>query len=74
VFAAANPVYGTYDKSRSATANIGLPDIILSRFDILFVVLDSQTTERDKRIADHVLCSHCYKDDASAGASLTRTD
>jgi DNA replication licensing factor MCM3 len=74
VFAAANPVYGTYDKSRSATANIGLPDSILSRFDLLFVVLDSQTTERDKRIADHVLRSHRYREDASAGASLTRTD
>jgi DNA replication licensing factor MCM3 len=74
VFAAANPVYGTYDKSRSATANIGLPDSILSRFDLLFVVLDSQTTERDRRIADHVLRSHRYREDASAGASLTRTD
>lgn len=74
VFAAANPVYGTYDKSRSATANIGLPDSILSRFDLLFVVLDSQTAERDKRIADHVLRSHRYREDASAGASLTRTD
>jgi DNA replication licensing factor MCM3 len=67
-------VYGTYDKSRSATANIGLPDSILSRFDLLFVVLDSQTAERDKRIADHVLRSHRYREDASAGASLTRTD
>jgi len=74
VFAAANPVYGTYDKSRSATANIGLPDSILSRFDLLFVVLDSQTSERDRRIADHVLRSHRYREDASAGASLTRTD
>jgi DNA replication licensing factor MCM3 len=74
VFAAANPVYGTYDKSRSATANIGLEDSILSRFDLLFVVLDSQTPERDRRIADHVLRSHRYREDASAGASLTRTD
>jgi DNA replication licensing factor MCM3 len=74
VFAAANPVYGTYDKSRSATANIGLPDSILSRFDLLFVVLDSQTTGRDRRIADHVLRSHRYREDASMGASLTRTD
>jgi DNA replication licensing factor MCM3 len=74
VFAAANPVYGTYDKSRSATANIGLPDSILSRFDLLFVVLDSQTDERDKKIADHVLRSHRYREDASVGASLARTD
>jgi DNA replication licensing factor MCM3 len=40
----------------------------------LFVVLDSQTDERDKKIADHVLRSHRYREDASVGASLARTD
>lgn len=61
VTAAANPVYGNYDKSRKPHENIALPDSLLSRFDLLFIVLDSMDKDRDRQIADHVLRAHRFR-------------
>jgi DNA replication licensing factor MCM3 len=61
VLAAANPVYGQYDRRRRVQENIGLPDSLLSRFDLLFVVLDQIDSETDRRIAAHVVRGHRYR-------------
>ena len=40
VLAAANPVYGRYDEFKPPMDNIGMQDSLLTRFDLIFVVLD----------------------------------
>ncbi|KAF5398426.1 Dna replication licensing factor mcm3 [Paragonimus heterotremus] len=61
VMAAANPVYGKYDQYKTPMENIGLQDSLLSRFDLLFIVLDQADPEADRAIAEHVLRTHRYR-------------
>lgn len=58
VLAAANPLYGRYNIRKSISENIDLPNSLLSRFDLLFLLLDNQSMERDTALARHVLSVH----------------
>ncbi|KAK2863971.1 hypothetical protein Q7C36_003125 [Tachysurus vachellii] len=61
VLAAANPVYGRYNQYKTPMENIGLQDSLLSRFDLLFIVLDQMDSESDREISEHVLRMHRYR-------------
>jgi DNA replication licensing factor MCM6 len=45
--AAANPIYGRYDKSKSLRYNLNISAPILSRFDLFYVVLDENNEYAD---------------------------
>ena len=49
-----------YDVHKDPHKNIALPDSLLSRFDLLFIVTDDVDETRDRMIADHVLRMHRY--------------
>ena len=61
VLVAHKPVYGQYDRKCRMQENIGLPDSLLGRFDLLFVVLDQLDPESDRKIASHVISGHMYR-------------
>ncbi|KAM0256690.1 hypothetical protein ACHAQJ_004844 [Trichoderma viride] len=58
ILAAANPVYGRYNPRISPVENINLPAALLSRFDILFLILDTPTRDTDEQLAKHVTFVH----------------
>lgn len=60
VLAAANPIYGRYNKKLSASQNINLPNALLSRFDLLFLILDIANYEKDEALARHVTFVHRF--------------
>lgn len=58
ILAAANPAWGRYDKRRTPAENINLPAALLSRFDLLWLLLDEASSEGDRRLAEHILSVH----------------
>ncbi|EGG09955.1 uncharacterized protein MELLADRAFT_95211 [Melampsora larici-populina 98AG31] len=60
ILAAANPLYGRYNSKISPVDNINLPAALLSRFDIMFLILDKPKREDDERLAQHVTYVHMH--------------
>ncbi|KAH8767159.1 MCM2/3/5 family-domain-containing protein [Hyaloscypha sp. PMI_1271] len=58
ILAAANPLYGRYNPRISPVENINLPAALLSRFDVLFLILDTPTRDTDALLARHVTYVH----------------
>jgi DNA replication licensing factor MCM3 len=61
VVAAANPIYGRFDNSLPLVRNVSLPDSLLSRFDLVFIIRDVINKETDRKLAEHVLRMHRYQ-------------
>ncbi|KAI8384368.1 DNA replication licensing factor MCM7 [Radiomyces spectabilis] len=60
ILAAANPLYGRYNTRMSPTQNINLPAALLSRFDILYLMLDKPSDDLDRLLAEHVTYVHTH--------------
>ncbi len=58
ILAAANPKYGRFDPQKPWTAQIDLPSPLLSRFDVIFKIVDVPNPEYDKKMADYILNVH----------------
>ena len=55
ILASANPINSRYDVSKSVVANINLLPTIMSRFDLIYLILDRPNEAHDRRLAKHLV-------------------
>ena len=55
VLASANPTESRYNPSRSVVDNIQLPPTLLSRFDLIYLILDQPNPDQDRQLAQHLV-------------------
>lgn len=58
ILAAANPTLGRYEPSLSVQDNIKLPFTILSRFDLIWILVDTVEETKDRELAQFILGMH----------------
>ncbi len=58
VLAAANPKLGRFDEFMPISEQINMPPALVSRFDLIFSILDKPNRGRDTDLASHVLNTH----------------
>ncbi|XP_050364026.1 DNA replication licensing factor MCM4 [Argentina anserina] len=58
VLACANPSGSRYNPRLSVIDNIHLPPTLLSRFDLIYLILDKADEQTDRRLAKHIVALH----------------
>jgi replicative DNA helicase Mcm len=61
ILAAANPTLGRYEPSLSIQDNIKLPFTIMSRFDLIWILVDTVEATKDRELAQFILGMHQMK-------------
>ncbi|KAL0454144.1 UNVERIFIED_CONTAM: DNA replication licensing factor MCM4 [Sesamum latifolium] len=65
VLACANPIGSRYNPRLSVIENIHLPPTLLSRFDLIYLILDKADEQMDRRLAKHIVALHFEDPDNS---------
>ena len=74
ILAAANPVESKYNVSLPITKNIDLPPTLISRFDLLYLVLDNIDEFADRKLAKHLVSMYLEDRPETAGSDVLSLD
>ncbi|CAN0881363.1 Probable DNA helicase MCM8, partial [Linum grandiflorum] len=74
VLAAANPVGGHYNRAKTVNENLRMSAALLTRFDLVFILLDKHDEVLDKRLSDHIISLHAGSKEPSSSGKRRRTD
>jgi DNA helicase MCM8 len=65
VIAAANPVGGHYNRAKTVNENLKMSAALLSRFDLVFILLDKPDELLDKQVSEHIMSLHSASGETS---------
>ena len=69
ILASANPIGSRYNPDLPVPQNIDLPPTLLSRFDLVYLILDRADEKTDRRLAKHLLSMYLEDKPQSAASS-----
>uniref|UniRef100_UPI00398E7D0C DNA helicase MCM8 n=1 Tax=Pristiophorus japonicus TaxID=55135 RepID=UPI00398E7D0C len=72
ILAAANPVGGHYSKAKTVSENLKMGSALLSRFDLVFILLDTPNEDHDNLLSEHVMALHAGKKTVLSSATVSR--
>ncbi|GAA6044059.1 hypothetical protein JCM8097_008700 [Rhodosporidiobolus ruineniae] len=74
ILAAANPVGSKYNLNWPITRNIDLPPTLISRFDLLYLVLDKIDDKSDRQLAKHLVGLYLEDRPQTAGTDIMKIE
>ncbi|KAF9193172.1 hypothetical protein BGZ50_007712 [Haplosporangium sp. Z 11] len=74
LLAAANPIHSQYNHRLPMVDNIDLPPTLISRFDLLYLVLDIVNEQNDRRLARHILSLYLEDAPETGGSHIIPID
>ncbi len=58
LLAAANPIGGRFDRYETISKQINMPPTLLSRFDLIYTMMDRPDEDMDTKTAEHIIETH----------------
>uniref|UniRef100_A0A8D2JBJ3 DNA helicase MCM8 n=1 Tax=Varanus komodoensis TaxID=61221 RepID=A0A8D2JBJ3_VARKO len=72
IVAAANPFGGHYNKAKTVSENLKMGSALLSRFDLVFILLDIPNEDHDHLLSEHVMAMRSRKQTGCSSAVVIR--
>ncbi|XP_062863189.1 DNA helicase MCM8 [Trichomycterus rosablanca] len=73
IIAAANPVGGHYNKGKTVSENLKMGSALLSRFDLVFILLDTPNEDHDHMLSEHVMAMRAGTKGMISGSTVVRS-
>lgn len=58
ILAAANPKFGRFNQNKNLVEQFDIPPSLISRFDLIFPIIDVLDAEKDSKLAEYILTAH----------------
>ncbi|TDH73176.1 hypothetical protein CCR75_002333 [Bremia lactucae] len=72
ILASANPIESRYNPNKSVVENVNIVPTLLSRFDLIYLILDKPQAESDRKLAKHIVALYYDEETRTRVRAQTR--